>query len=99
VTFNRRRLDAPRDVIGESRATKEYFERLHDDMIALVPVGGQVGWSASLAVPDGWLRADGSTVSRTDYKRLFAIYGTTFGAGDGSTTFTLPTNSGFILKY
>lgn len=38
----------------------------------------------------GWLICDGSAVSRTTYARLFAIIGTTFGAGDGSTTFNLP---------
>jgi len=40
--------------------------------------------------PPGWLKCDGSTVSRTTYADLFAIIGTTFGAGDNSTTFGLP---------
>jgi phage-related tail fiber protein len=40
--------------------------------------------------PEGWLRADGSAVSRTDYADLFDVIGETFGAGDGSTTFNLP---------
>lgn len=38
----------------------------------------------------GWLVCDGSAVSRTVYAALFAVCGTTFGAGDGSTTFNLP---------
>lgn len=41
-------------------------------------------------VPDGWLECDGSAVSRTTYAELFAEIGTTYGAGDGSTTFNLP---------
>lgn len=41
-------------------------------------------------VPDGHLECDGSAVSRTTYADLFAVIGTTFGAGDGSTTFNLP---------
>jgi len=41
-------------------------------------------------VPSGWLACDGSTVSRTDYADLFALIGTAFGEGDGSTTFALP---------
>ena len=41
-------------------------------------------------VPDGHLECDGSAVSRTTYAALFAIIGTTFGAGDGSTTFNVP---------
>lgn len=39
---------------------------------------------------NGWLSCDGSNVSRTTYARLFAAIGTTYGPGDGSTTFTLP---------
>ena len=99
MAFNRARLQSPRTVIGADKSAKEYFENLHDDMAALVPVGGMVAWDALLTVPDGWLRADGSAVSRSDYKRLYSIYSATFGAGDGSTTFNLPTKAGFILKY
>ena len=40
--------------------------------------------------PAGWLAADGSAVSRTTYASLFAVIGTTYGAGNGSTTFNLP---------
>jgi hypothetical protein len=42
-------------------------------------------------VPAGWLVCNGAVVSRTAYAELFAIIGTGFGAGDGSTTFKLPT--------
>ena len=45
---------------------------------------------AGSSAPTGWLICDGSTVSRTTYADLFAIVSTTYGAGDGSTTFTLP---------
>ena len=38
----------------------------------------------------GWLLCDGSAVSRTTYSTLFAAIGTTFGSGNGSTTFNLP---------
>ena len=40
--------------------------------------------------PTGWLGCDGSTVSRTTYAALFAVIGTIYGSGDGSTTFHLP---------
>lgn len=53
------------------------------------PTGAIVGYSASTA-PTGWLLCDGSAVSRTTYSALFAIIGTSYGAGDGSTTFNLP---------
>lgn len=45
---------------------------------------------ASVTPPTGWLLCDGSAVSRTTYAELFAVCGTTYGAGDGSTTFNLP---------
>lgn len=54
------------------------------------PIGHIVLWATSTA-PDGWLFCNGSSVSRTTYANLFAIIGTTFGVGDGSTTFELPT--------
>lgn len=41
-------------------------------------------------IPDGWLEADGSAISRTDYYDLFSALGTKYGVGDGSTTFNLP---------
>lgn len=54
-----------------------------------VPIGAMTMWAGSSA-PDGWLLCDGSQVSRTTYQTLFSIVGTTYGAGDGSTTFNLP---------
>jgi len=45
---------------------------------------------ASNLVPDGTLECDGLAVSRTTYATLFSIIGTTFGAGDGATTFNVP---------
>lgn len=55
----------------------------------ILPVGAVVPFGGSV-VPDGFLLADGSEVSRTTYAALYAIMGDTFGAGDGSTTFNLP---------
>lgn len=40
--------------------------------------------------PDGWLMCQGQAVSRTTYAELFAVIGTAFGSGDGSSTFNLP---------
>jgi microcystin-dependent protein len=55
----------------------------------VVPVGTMV-WSASQRLSAGWLPCDGTAVKRVQYSRLFTTIGTTFGAGDGSTTFNLP---------
>ena len=56
---------------------------------ALLPVGLIAPWSTDTA-PEGWLICDGSAVSRTTYAGLFAVIGTTYGEGDGNTTFNLP---------
>jgi len=47
-------------------------------------------------VPNGWLLCDGAAVSRTAYSALFTIIGTTYGVGDGSTTFNLPDMRGNV---
>lgn len=53
------------------------------------PAGTILDFAGSTA-PSGYLLADGSNVSRTTYSRLFTVIGTTYGSGDGSTTFGLP---------
>jgi microcystin-dependent protein len=56
---------------------------------ASAPTGAVSMWAGSSA-PSGWLECDGSAVSRSTYSSLFAVIGTRYGAGDGSTTFNLP---------
>ena len=51
---------------------------------------------AGSSAPVGWLMCDGSAVSRTTYSELFNAIGTTYGAGDGSTTFNLPDLKGRV---
>ena len=51
---------------------------------------------AGSTVPAGYLLCDGAAVSRTTYATLFAVIGTTFGAGDGETTFNLPDLGGRV---
>lgn len=58
-----------------------------------LPIGSTLEWF-STTIPDNWLVCDGSAVSRTTYSDLFAVIGTTFGEGDGSTTFNLPNTKG-----
>lgn len=54
-----------------------------------LPTGGMMIWTTDTA-PTGWLLCYGQAVSRTTYSALFAVVSTTFGVGDGSTTFNLP---------
>jgi microcystin-dependent protein len=57
---------------------------------------GSITQFAGSTAPSGWLSCDGTTVSRTTYAALFAVIGTTYGAGDGSTTFALPNMKGKV---
>ena len=54
------------------------------------PLGAIIAYSANGELPAGYLLCDGAAVSRTMYPDLFSVIGTTYGAGDGSTTFNLP---------
>lgn len=51
---------------------------------------GSIAAFAGNSLPSGWLLCNGDTVSRETYAALFTAIGTTYGAGDGSTTFKLP---------
>lgn len=53
------------------------------------PVGAGMLWYTDTA-PAGYLICDGSAISRSDYAKLFAVVGTSYGVGNGSTTFNLP---------
>lgn len=59
----------------------------------IVPIGVPWPWLTGTP-PSGYILLDGSNVSRTTYAPLFALWGTTYGAGDGSTTFGLPNFGG-----
>jgi microcystin-dependent protein len=65
--------------------------------VTLVPTGAIMPFAMNTA-PSGWLAANGSAVSRTTYAALFAAIGTTYGAGDGSTTFSLPDLCGYFVR-
>ena len=63
-----------------------------------MPTGSVIAWTGSPASrPAGWLNCSGGAVSRTTYADLFAVIGTYFGAGDGSTTFNVPDFRGLSL--
>lgn len=78
---------SPADDDNSSRAPTTLWVNKKVDMAAPV---GQVAHFARSTPPAGWLKRNGAAVSRTTYAALFAVIGTQFGAGDGSTTFNLP---------
>jgi microcystin-dependent protein len=55
----------------------------------LNPTGGLMAFAGSTA-PNGWLVCDGTAISRSTYSALYTVIGTTYGIGDGTTTFNLP---------
>lgn len=73
---------------GELRATAGTLKEVQD-AVTVAPSGSIVMYGGTSA-PSGWLICDGSQASRSTYSALFAIVGTTFGAGNGTTTFNLP---------
>lgn len=61
-----------------------------------LPIGSTVEWWSE-EIPENWLVCNGQAVSRTEYEDLFNVLGTTYGSGDGSTTFNLPNIQGRTL--
>ena len=66
-------------------------------LTAAVPTGS-VHQMATTTAPAGYLKCNGAAISRTTYADLFAIIGTTWGAGDGSTTFNVPDLRGEFVR-
>lgn len=81
--------------------TPSYIDGIHwvVDVESGAPVGAVMPYAGSTP-PAGWLLCDGSEISRTNYARLFSVIGTTYGAGDGNSSFNLPDYSGsrFLTK-
>jgi microcystin-dependent protein len=70
-------------------ATKYDFDGANIQGLVGVTTGSVIPWGAT-SIPSGFLECDGSAVSRTTYATLFSTIGTTYGSGDGSSTFNVP---------
>jgi hypothetical protein len=66
--------------------------------LEFVDMSGSVQMFAGSTAPTGWLLCDGAAISRTTYAALFATIGTSFGIGDGSTTFNIPDFRGIFPR-
>lgn len=66
------------------------------EVAGLVPTGVMMPFAA-VTPPTGYLLCDGNAVSRTAYATLFALIGTTYGVGNGSTTFNVPNLKGRVV--
>ena len=67
------------------------------DAADLTPAGAIICFGGA-AAPTGWLLCDDSAVSRTTYADLFTVIGTTYGVGNGSTTFNVPDMRGVFVR-
>lgn len=74
--------------------------QLTQAIVALAPVtpAGVMFFWPSLTIPTGYLVRNGAAISRTSYAALFSVLGTTYGAGDGVTTFNLMDDRGEFLR-
>ena len=75
--------------IGTFSANQETDETINIVVPDALPVGSYIQFAGSQA-PAGFLVCNGGEISRTTYSELFAVIGTIYGSGDGSTTFNLP---------
>src|SRR5690554_4877916 len=80
-------------VRSDVAVTPNGIKAILDDMFC-----GQVAAYAMGVAPEGWLKCNGQAVSRTTYSKLFSKVGTTFGNGDGSTTFNVPDLRGEFVR-
>ena len=88
VSLTNASMDANTQMAGVNLSTQ---------ISSAVPTGTIQSHAASSA-PSGWLICDGSAISRTTYSDLYSIVGTTWGSGDGSTTFAIPDLRGAFLR-
>lgn len=90
--------DLPAGVLSEGTPYVAVYDSSNDEWLLRnfyeppggIPIGGIVDYAGSSAPNSSWLFCYGQAVSRTTYATLFARLGTTYGAGNGSTTFNLP---------
>lgn len=87
------------EVIDQVDTNKENIENMDANIggIASVLPGATFLWCAPV-VPVGYLELAGQAISRTTYSALFALFGTTYGDGNGSTTFNLPDLRGEFVR-
>lgn len=85
--------DAIRQLMADVKEMRDQVATGHADFRVMIPLGGAVRWYGD-TIPTGFMPADGRALSRTTYATLFALWGTRFGTGDGTTTFNIPDERG-----
>lgn len=83
-------LDDAVKMVTLKRVGADWYEVSRSWAVVTNGITGEVRMYAGSAAPSTWLFCDGAAVSRSTYATLYALVGTTYGVGDGSTTFNLP---------
>lgn len=95
-TLPNAKSDDPATDSSDILATTKAVQKSRTEVLGVMV--GQISAFARSTAPAGWFKANGAAVSRAAFPELFAAIGTTFGAGDGSTTFNLPDLRGEFLR-
>lgn len=88
---------APTPTAGDSSTQIATTAFVGTQVASSTPAGAVLSFAMNTA-PTGWLECDGAAIARTTYATLFAAIGTTFGEGDGSTTFNIPDLRGVLFE-
>jgi microcystin-dependent protein len=80
------------EVLATTAALNNLNQQISDSLVGMVAAFDMA------TAPPGWLKRNGANVSRTVYAKLFAVIGTRYGAGDGSTTFNIGDSRGLFLR-
>lgn len=89
----------PKSAVAASNASELVRKgELDAAVVSLTLPAGVITPFAGSVAPSGWLKCEGQVVSRVTYAALFAAIGTTYGPGDGSTTFKLPDLRGEFIR-
>lgn len=88
---------APTPTAGDSSTKIATTAFVGTQVASSTPAGAVMAFAMNTA-PTGWLECNGAAINRTTYAALFAAIGTTFGEGDGSTTFNIPDLRGVFVR-
>ena len=88
---------APTPTAGDSSTQIATTAFVGTQVASSTPAGAVLSFAMNTA-PTGWLECDGTAINRTTYATLFAAIGTTFGNGNGSTTFNIPDLRGVFVR-
>lgn len=80
------------EILATTKALNNLDQQISDSLVGMVAAFDME------TAPPGWLKRNGADVSRTAYAKLFAVIGTRYGAGDGSTTFNVGDSRGVFIR-